>query len=48
MNLWNFKNETKVYWQIKWGEKEKGKWAGARWAWPVSAQEQLRSAGAAI
>jgi hypothetical protein len=23
MNLWNFKNETKVYWQIKWREKKK-------------------------
>jgi hypothetical protein len=28
MNLWNFKNETKIYWQIKWGEKKKRKRAG--------------------
>jgi hypothetical protein len=23
MNLWNFKNETRIYWQIKWGERKK-------------------------
>jgi hypothetical protein len=28
MNLWNFKNETRIYWQIKWGEKRKRKRAG--------------------